>query len=404
MTNQTLTAIALGTASALTLATASTATALETEIGDTTVTLGGYVKFDIIHNFDEDAGDLFFPQSIPVEGATTGRSDEGSADNQTHFHARETRLALTTDTPTAFGGPVRAHVEMDFFGPAGDETFSNANQLRMRHAFVDWNGILAGQYWSNFMPLVALPSTLDFHGPAGYIFVRQAQLRYTFDVGAGNQLAFSAENPQTKVANLDAAGLDGFEGVDRMPDLTAQFSGAMNGFNYALSGVVTRPEVEAGPIDDSTTGFGVMAAGSFTAPATGTRVGGNVGYVDGANRYLLGTGGAIGSATNFTNAFIDGAGNLDTFSELALMGFIEQPLTPQLTGNLVVGYTDTDTDAETVAAGIDQTQALTVYANLQYRPVDNLMYGAEIQWGDRELDNGNSNNVTRLQLSAQYNF
>lgn len=381
------------------------ADSVQTEIGETTLTFSGYVKLDAIHNFDEDAGDLLFPQSVPVDGASTGSDAQGSADGQTHFHARETRLALTSEHPMAFGGSAKAHVEVDFFGSPGGEIFQNSNEPRVRHAFFDWNGILAGQTWSNFMPLVALPQTLDFHGPAGYVFVRQSQVRYTMDVTAGVNLAFALENPESSIAGQvgEPDSFGDIDGVDRMPDLSVQLSGTRAGLGYAVSGVVTRPEVDDGEFDDSTMGYGLMAAVSHTATG-GTRVGANLGYVEGANRYILGTGGSVGAPNNFSNAYLTEDGELETFSEVAAMAFVERPLSEQWVTNVVLGHVNTDTDSQTEAAGVDQTESFSVHGNLQYQPSERLMYGAELQWAERTLENANDNNLTRLQLSARYSF
>lgn len=393
MTTKTLSRTTAAAISASLLAAGGSASALEFNVGETDVSVGGYFKADAIHNFDADIGDLFTTQDIPVEGAQVGASDEGAGEGQTTFHARETRVNFSTSTPTEWGGPVETLLEFDFFeGPGGSEAVSNPNTIRMRHAFVRWNGWMAGQYWSNFMPLAALPSTLDFHGPAGYVFVRQTQLRYTQELPAGNQLAFAMENPET----ISAALPNDTDNLDSVPDLTIAFKGRQGGLAYSLNGVVTFPEVE-GAVDESTTGYGVSANAGYTF-GTGTTIGGQATYVDGANRYLLGNGG------NFVNAFVDSSGDLETYSDLGLMGYLSQPLSNTVTATGVVGYVDTDTDDETVAAGIDQTEALTLHANVQWQPVERLTYGLEYQWGDRELHNGNSNSVSRVQASAKYSF
>ena len=368
------------------------ANALETQIGNTTVSLGGYVKADVIHNFDEDMGDLWFVNAIPVvdkDGnvdSPLGIPEGGSG--QTIFHARETRLNFATSTPTT-RGEVNTLIEFDWFDNA---TSSGGIQPRLRHAFVEWNGLLAGQYWSNFMPLVALPSTLDFNGPAGYVFVRQAQLRYTQPLAGSNQFAVALERPNSAIRD---GAPEGSNQLDSIPDITAQFSGREGGLVYSLAGLLTFPEVE-GDVDDSTVGFGVSANAGFTFP-TGTTIGGQATYVDGGNRYLT------GSAGFSSSSFIDD-GDIETFSELGLMAYIGQPLSQTVTANLVLGYVDTDTGNDTDAAGILQDELVSVHVNVQWQPVDRLMYGVEFQWAERELSDGSSNDVSRLQASARWNF
>ncbi len=77
----------------------------------------------------------------------------------------------------------------------GNETSTNTYAVSLRQAYVSWNKWLAGQTWSNFMDVAALPDAVDFVGTTdGTIFVRQAQLRYT-----KGPWSFSVENPQTTV-------------------------------------------------------------------------------------------------------------------------------------------------------------------------------------------------------------
>ena len=142
---------------------------------DTSVTLGGYVKLDAIYS-DKSAGvgstgdQEFEPGSIPV--------GPGAGDNERHqikLHARQSRLNVKTSTPTTWGD-MNTFVEFDLFGASGNESVSNSNNLRVRHAYGTLGGLLAGQTWSTFMDVGALPETLDFGGPAGQIFVRQAQV------------------------------------------------------------------------------------------------------------------------------------------------------------------------------------------------------------------------------------
>src|SRR5690606_556444 len=101
------------------------------------------------------------------------------------FHAQFSRFGLGVDHVTANGDKLKGYVEADFFGGgsnalAGNETATNTYAVTLRHAYVSWNNWLAGQTWSNFMDVAALPDAVDFVGPTdGTVFVRQAQVRYT---------------------------------------------------------------------------------------------------------------------------------------------------------------------------------------------------------------------------------
>ena len=75
---------------------------------DTRVSIGGYVKGDFIYDAIGDIGadDLFVPTTI---------STSGEDDRRFTAHARESRLAVRTTTPSSFG-PIKTLFEGDFFG------------------------------------------------------------------------------------------------------------------------------------------------------------------------------------------------------------------------------------------------------------------------------------------------
>lgn len=52
-------------------------------------------------------------------------------------------------------------------GTAGNESFSNSNGLRVRHAHGTLGSLLAGQPWSTLFDVAACPETVDFGGSAG---------------------------------------------------------------------------------------------------------------------------------------------------------------------------------------------------------------------------------------------
>ncbi len=70
-------------------------------------TLGGYVKLDLIHDFDANSSpDSFDPRNIPVDG---------SKGTNTRIHARETRFSLGITGP-AEGRDLELFLEGDFYG------------------------------------------------------------------------------------------------------------------------------------------------------------------------------------------------------------------------------------------------------------------------------------------------
>lgn len=150
---------------------------------ETRMTIGGYVKVDLIHDLSPIGSPNFFDVSkIPTDGST------GSS---THLQAMESRLFVDVRRDSRFG-EVRGFVEGDFYG--------SGNTVRLRHAYVQvgerW---LVGQTWSTFMDETIIPATLDFEKPAAYAFARHAQVRYTQPLGKKLQLSAALEEPSKNV-------------------------------------------------------------------------------------------------------------------------------------------------------------------------------------------------------------
>lgn len=153
---------------------------IDTGSKKTKVELGGYAKVDVRHV----SGDIAY------QDYWIGNFPEGEAVDTSHtgFNVKESRLNLKIQR-----GDVIGFVEVDFYGGGGNEVVSNSSNDRLRHFYIQYKDWLAGQTWSTFMPLAALPETLDFGGPhVGEVFIRQTQIRYSH---GGWQ--FAIENPET---------------------------------------------------------------------------------------------------------------------------------------------------------------------------------------------------------------
>ena len=155
---------------------------------------GGYAKLDLIFRRYQQNQDLADPGSVPIRGNDPTRFTEF------RMHARQTRLNLTL---TEKVGPtnLRGFVEGDFFGVTGTQTVSNSDSFRLRHAFGEvtlptGTTVLAGQTWSSLMTTPALFDVVDFNGPTGSVFVRQAQLRVTQKLTPNWAAVFAVENPE----------------------------------------------------------------------------------------------------------------------------------------------------------------------------------------------------------------
>src|SRR5690554_867504 len=187
------------TAAVTVLGLASQAQAFSFNAGDYEVSVYGYARMNASYDIDND-------QSLTARsGSYDGLATDDGRDGHFGADAVQSRLGFKTVTPEG----VSVTVEGDF----------RPGNLRLRHAFGEYNGVLMGQTWSNYSSFVGNTSTLDFDSLPGLAGLqgRVAQARYTT-----GPLSFSLEQPQNSIV---AAGLDdegdpavlAVDGKDGMP-------------------------------------------------------------------------------------------------------------------------------------------------------------------------------------------
>jgi hypothetical protein len=223
---------------------------------------GGFVKLDAMLTdtnageiADGSAGRMFYlPSAIPVGGV-----DEAHADIDTH--AMFSRFWFASDGEVQ-GHKTRAYLEFDLFGggmqPWATRPRPTPMRVTLRQAYVTWDKWLAGQTWSNFQDVAALPDAVDFVGPTeGTTFVRQAQLRYT-----SGPFSVALENPQTLVT--------GYRSTTRtisddggLPDITARWTQKGDWGHVSVAGLARQLRHDTAATSASDSGFGVSVSGKY---------------------------------------------------------------------------------------------------------------------------------------------
>ncbi len=383
---------------------------------------------DILFDINQQASDSFDVTGIRPNGSTAERRGE-----QVRIHARESRLIFETRTPTNYG-QLQTFIQGDFYGAGGNQFFSNSSSFRIRHAYGVLGPVLAGQTWTNFMNVDDLPETLDFEGPSGQIFIRQAQLRYTRALDKFT-LSGAIENPQgdvttntgvTSAGPIPKAATDPANNIDRAPDLTVRGVYTDAWGHISVSGLGRRFETDNGGGD--ATGLtnqtanawggggavsGMINVGSFLAfaPVAKDEIGFNGFYGSGIGRYLN-----IGGAT-FNAAVIKNFGTTAVREETQPTwgGFLWylHNWTDTLRSNFVGGIQENHWSDQIANPGNSALtdRIITGHANLIWSPIKSVNLGVEYMWGERDFHktpgtpgNQKAGNDNRVQFSAQYLF
>ena len=358
---------------------------------DTSVTIGGYVKLDAIYS-DPSAGvgstaDLEYEAGAVPVGPNAGNNERG----QIKLHARQSRLNLRTATPTRYG-ELGTFLEFDLFGAAGNESVSNSNGLRVRHAYGTLGPLLVGQTWTTFSDPAVYPETVDFGGPAGVVFARQAQIRWTQPF-TGGQWAVALENPETVVA---LPGGESFRADDdRFPDLAANARFETHVGSYSIAGLVRQIRVDSATAPSASTErwAGAVGANGVIPLRSGDDIRLSAYLGNAIGRYSIGF---------FSDGVIGADGGLLLANEWLAMAAYRHFWRPGLRTTLALSTLRASNPAGT--AGSVNKAADSAHLNLIWSPLPRVNLGLEYLYARREVEDGQSGSLNRVQAAAQLLF
>lgn len=346
--------------------------------GATGIKIGGYVKVDFIQDFDPTGNPYQWKtDAIPVAG--TAAAGQGG---QTTIHARETRLTITLleDTPR---GEFKAYAEGDFFG--------DNNAFRVRHAYGEYGEFLGGQTWTTFMDISSRPRSLDYEGPDGEIFVRQAMIRWSRSLSERWKFALAVEQPGGQFATPDT--LDG-SARSNVPDIPAHVRYERGRGHVQLAGIVRqiRFDGETGSPEVSTTGYGANL--SFRLNTTGKdALMGEVAVGKGIGRYIESLGGQNADAVFVSRT------EMEALDAGAIVLAYERHWNRALQSSIAFASASLDDD---LLGGSAIKQAQDARVNLIWGAYSKVDIGGEILYGRRENHDGAEGEAWRLQFSMIY--
>jgi hypothetical protein len=357
--------------------------------------IGGYVKADLIQDFDP-IGDRyeFELATIPVSG-----TPEAALDGQTTMSAKETRVnfdfrKVARNEEHGWEFPLQVFVEFDFF----DDRDSFRLQPRMRHAYGVVGRFLAGRTWTVTTDLSVLNPTIDFSGGDSLYGGRVSQFRFADRINDSLSYGIGLEESAASIGN--PFGVDG-AGRSSLPNLGGflRWSGASKA-HVQLGVDVFRLEWQGGVTGPDETEIGYGASLTTAIPLGELK----------RNRVSFAATAGSGAAHKVVSLSFDGGnsavvtpgGRLDKMSHWQVYGGYSHYWTDSL--NSAVVFAHAELDNSEFQSGNAIHQASSVHVNLIWFPYKSVSTGVEYMWGRRENADGADGTANRIQFMAKFVF
>jgi hypothetical protein len=366
----------------------------------------GFAQADYIQDFggrlSPDWDDALRPSKIGIDGQYGGDGQSSISVKQSRFGVKGTMPTGATNTPLNF------KFEFDLFGTGAD---AGQTTFRLRHAYGEWGSILAGQTNSLFMDIDVFPNTIDYWGPAGMVFYRNVQIRWTPYRTDHSHFAIAIERPGNDIDSGNLRLIDGLEDVEvqndeELPDFTAQFRYGGDWGHVQLGGILRKVgyEIRATPedpwSDGSENGWG-LNLGSTINTVGKDKVLLQVVYGEGIANYMNDGGMDLAPSQTFSADSPTGL-EAEAVPLLGVVAYYDHYWSDKWSSS--IGYSFTEVDNTNFQDPTSFQKGEYASGNLLYYPLDNLMVGGELLWGQRTNNDDASDDVVRFQFTVKYNF
>ncbi|MFI3316951.1 MAG: DcaP family trimeric outer membrane transporter [Rikenellaceae bacterium] len=349
---------------------------IEWKVGENTkVKIGGYVRFNMNADFDGsvNGGNDFISTNI-----TDAAWDE---DENLGFDVSATRLSLQITQSTKELGDVKLFVETDFRG----------SSVRLRQAYVEAKGFIAGQTWSFMTDLAANAPTVDINGVGSRTFLRTPLFGYRHSFSDALSAGISVEYP-----SLSTFYVGGYSAIGQtMPNIPLYIQAKGEAGHIKVGAMIRTLQYadDANKERLSQMGLGGQLSGSLKATKAVSLFGQAI-YGKGINNYisdlsslsinLMSTDGTLMEATPM------GAASLGVSAKFA------KRWTAALSGSMSENFGDKD-----YFDGYYQASRYTALS-LFYAPAARMQLGAEYLNGSRTNFGDDAIGAQRFSLSVKY--
>jgi len=374
---------------------------------DHNLELYGFIQLDAIQDFkrvNPDWDATLRPSRIPTHEGEFG------GDGQSIFSVRQSRLGAKA-TGILAGKPYEAKFEFDLFGTGDD---AGQTTFRVRHIYAKWGPFLAGQTNTLFMDGDSFPNVIDYWGPAGMVFVRNPQLRYTFVDNENWNAAIALEHPSDdidpgRIRLFDEDIAANIQANEELPDLTAAIRYGGKWGHVRLGGILRKIGYETRATENNEpsghrTGWGLNATTAINVSPAVIKLGAV--YGRGIATYMNDGGMDLAPAVAVsivgdppTIVVVPRAEAVKLFG---MHAYVDFNWSKQWTSS--IGYSFDKVDNTNFQEPNAFHKGQYASANLLWHPADNVFTGGELLWGKRTDNDGSTGKDVRFQYSFHWDF
>lgn len=311
-------------------------------------------------------------------------------------HARSDAMINASRLGVYFNSPNKAvtgNIEADFFDSSNMGT--GDGKFRIRHAFFTYKDWTFGQTWSLMSNMETRTEAVDYTQFVGTSYTRTPQIRYDWKIDANNDLKLALEYTGSRVSAF--------------PTLTGRYTFKQGPLTALAQGFINEKSTDVATDTVKKVSWG--AGGGLKYQLTPQQsVQANYQYIVGDQKFMpYTTQSGLANSTSL-NAAGDFSLNEDK-TDLVMnklnsinIGY-SYKFNEQWRANLSASMFDYDDDTAYAKLNPDANKRLTDYAaNVFYSPIEQMDIGMEYHQGKREVFDGRTADVSRVNFVSMYKF
>lgn len=321
---------------------------------------------------------------------TPFENDKRANHSRSDASINASRLGVYFNSPDK---AVTGNVEADFFDSSNMGT--GDGKFRIRHAYFTYKDWTFGQTWSLMSNMETRTESVDYTQFMGTSYTRTPQVRYDWKIDQNHDLKVALEHTGSRVSAF--------------PSLTGRYTFKQGPLTALAQGFVNEKSVDVvkDTVKKVSWGAGTGLKYQFDPQQS---VQANYQYIVGDQKFMpYTTQSGLANATALNAA---GDFSLDQNKTDLLMNKLHSfnigysyKFNDQWRSNLSASLFEYDDNTEYAKLNQDANKRLTDYAaNIFYSPAEQIDIGLEYHQGKREVFDGRTADVSRLNFVSMYKF